>query len=89
MSYTTQSPNLHFQALQKIHLANHIRQMADQLHSDAIQQLEVPLLRSPTAEVMDLLSASLSKPPMMISAQPHPCSYTPTPPAPPPVSVPV
>ena len=63
--------------------------MADQLHADAIQQLEVALLGSPAAEVVDLLSASLSKPAMVTSAQPCPHTYTATPPVPPPVSFPV
>ena len=43
-----------FQALQKICLANHIRRMADLLHTDAMQQLEVALLSSPVANVIDL-----------------------------------
>ena len=37
-------PNLHFQALQMICLSDHIRKMVDQLHADAIQQLEVAQL---------------------------------------------
>ena len=82
-------PNLHVQALQKICLADHIRKMANQLHADAIQQLEVALLGSPAAEVMDILSASLSKPVTIASAQPHPHTFTATPPGPPPASVPL
>ena len=39
----------HFQALQKICLTNHIRSMADLLHTDAMQQLVVALMGSPTA----------------------------------------
>ena len=39
----TQS-NLHFQDWQKICLADHIKKMANQLHADAIQQIEVALL---------------------------------------------
>ena len=35
--------------------------MVDQLHADAIQQLEVALLGSPAADVMDLLSTDLIK----------------------------
>ena len=42
---------------QKICLADNIRKMADHLHEHAIQQLEVELLGSSAAEVMDLLSA--------------------------------
>ena len=91
ISYTIPSPSLHFQALQKISLADHIRRMVDQLHANAIQQLEVALFRSPAAEAMDLLSASVSKckPATVNTAQPHPLNYTATPPAPPSVSVPV
>ena len=56
--------------------------MADQLHADAIQQLEVALLGSPADDIVNLLSASLSKskPAMITTAQPHPCTYTATPP---------
>ena len=42
-------------------MADHIRQMADLMHADAIQQLEVALLGLPAAEVMDLLSSGLSQ----------------------------
>ena len=45
----------HFQALQKICLASHIRSMAELLHVGIIQQLEVTLLGSPSAQVIDLL----------------------------------
>ena len=73
MSYTIQSPSLHFQAQLNICLADHIRRMGNQLHADAIQQLEVALLGTPAAEVVDLLSASLSKskPATVATAQPH------------------
>ena len=37
------------QALQKIRLANHIHSLAELLHADAIQQLELALLGSPVA----------------------------------------
>ena len=47
---------LHFQALQKICLRSHIRSMADLLHANVIQQLEVALLGSPAAQVLELLS---------------------------------
>ena len=79
------------QALQKIWLMDHIWQMADLLHADAIQQLEVVLLGSPALEVIDLLSGRLAqvKIVMLSSAQPYPCSYTFTPFAPPSASVPV
>ena len=46
----------HLQALQKICLASHIRYMADLLQADAVQQLEVALLGSLAAQVVDLLS---------------------------------
>ena len=46
----------HFQALQKICLVNHITSMADLLHANAIQQLEVAVLGSSAAQVIDLLS---------------------------------
>ena len=64
--------------------------MADLLHADAIQQkLKVVLLGSPAVEVIDLLSGGLAqtKPVLLSSAQPHPCTYTSIPPAPPPASV--
>ena len=62
--------------------------MADLLHADAIQQLEVVLLESPVVEVVDLLSSGLSQSrPVIVMAQLHPCTYTSTPSAPPPVSV--
>ena len=64
--------------------------MADLMHADAIQQLEVALLRSPAAEVMDLLSTGLSKskPATVTTVQPHHHTYTATPPAPPPAPPP-
>ena len=62
--------------------------MADLMHADAIQQLEVALLGSPAVEVVDLLSGGLSQSgPVTVTAQLHPCTYTSTPSAPPPVSV--
>ena len=63
--------------------------MANQLHADTIQQLEVALLGSLAAEVMDILSASMSKPATMTSAQQHPHTFIATHPAPPPASVPL
>ena len=62
--------------------------MANQLHADAIHQLEVALLVSPDAEAIDILSASLPKPATMTSAQPHLHTFIATPLAPPPASVP-
>ena len=78
-SYSIHHP--HLQALQKIHLANHIRHMADLLHADTVQQLEVALLGSPAAQVIDLLSGGLMqiKPSTFVApAQPHPHTYTST-----------
>ena len=47
------------QALQKIRLANHIHSLAELLHADAIQQLEVALLGSLAAKLLDVLSMSM------------------------------
>ena len=47
------------QALQKIRLANHICSLAQLLHADAIQQLEVALLGSPAAKLLDVLLMSM------------------------------
>ena len=77
------NPSFHLQALQKICLANHIRHMADLLQADAVQQLEVALLGSPAAQVVDLLSRGLAQTMSSTSAtpaQPHPKIYTSTPP---------
>ena len=59
--FTIQFLNPHLQALQKICLVDHRRHMADLMHADAVQQLEVALLGLPTAEVVDLLLMDLSK----------------------------
>ena len=45
-----------FQALQKIQLVNQIKSMAELIHADAIQQLEVALLGSPAAQILNLLA---------------------------------
>ena len=51
------------QALQKIHLANHIHCLAELLHADTIQQLEVALLGTLAAKMLDmLLKATTSQP---------------------------
>ena len=66
--------------------------MADLLYADAMQQLEVALLGSPTAPVLDLLSSGMQTtlmPVMTVPLQPSPKAYTSTPPAPAPTSVPV
>ena len=52
-------------------MAEHIRKMAYHLHADAIQQLEIALLGSSAAEVMDI-SASMPKQATVTSAQPCP-----------------
>ena len=79
-----------FQALQKICLASHIRRMADLLHADALQQLEVALLGSPAANVINLLVGGWEQTrPVLMAAQPHPQAYTSTPPAPAPKVVPM
>ena len=47
------------QALQKIRLANHICSLAELLHADVMQQLELALLGSPTSKLLDILSMNL------------------------------
>ena len=44
------------QALQKIRLASHICRLAELLHANAMQQLELALLGSPAAKVLDVLA---------------------------------
>ena len=56
--------------------------MADLLHVDAIQHLEVVLLGLPTVQVINLLTSGWgqTKPVLMAtSIQPHPQAYTSTP----------
>ena len=48
------------ETLQKICLASHIRHMADLLHTDAIQQLEVALLGMPTSQVIEVLAGGVT-----------------------------
>ena len=43
------------QALQKIRLANHIHSLVELLHADVMQQLELALLGSPVARLLDVL----------------------------------
>ena len=79
-----------FQVLQKICLAIHVKSMAELLHTDAIQQLEVALLGSKVAQVITLLTAGgvqltlASKENVILP----PKAYTSTPMAPPPSTVP-
>ena len=64
------------QALQKICLANHIQSLAELLHADAVQQLEVALLGTLAAKILDVLLMAttsqpckppLSKPPHLVT----------------------
>ena len=70
-------------------MADHFRNMGNQVHADTIQQLEVALLEPLAADIVDILTASLPKPVTVTSAQPHPHTFTVTSPAPPPVSFPL
>ena len=64
--------------------------MADLLHADAVQQLEVALIGSPAANVVSLLSAGLEQTkPFLQTTQPHPQTYTSTPPSPIPMAFPL
>ena len=47
------------QALQKIHVENHIHSLTELLHSDAMQQMEVALLGLPAAKLLNILSISM------------------------------
>ena len=48
--------------MQKICLADHIKRIAELLHDNAIQQLEVGLLGFPAAQILDLLAAGMRQP---------------------------
>ena len=90
LSSISLNPSSHLQALQKICLANHIRWMADLLHANAVQQLEVVLLGPPASEVIDFLSGGLAQATsstLAAAVQPYQHAYTSTPPALPPTSV--
>ena len=66
--------------------------MANLLQADAVQQLEVALLGSLVAQVVDLLSEGLTQAQTSTSAasvQPHPRFFTSTPPTTPPSLVPL
>ena len=64
--------------------------MAELLHVDAVQQLEVALLGSPAANVIGLLSVGLEQTKLTPQTmQPHPQTYTSTSPSPIPMVVPV
>ena len=85
------------QAFNKIHLAQYVHWLADQLHADAMQQLEMTMLRTPVANCIEVLASGLSSscdepvtrvlpgPLLITSAK----AFTHTPPAPPPVVVPI
>ena len=47
------------QALQKIRLANHIHSLAELLYANAMQQLELALLDSPAARLLDVLAMGI------------------------------
>ena len=84
--------SLFFQAPQKICLANHIHSIVELLHADALHQLEVALLGSPAAKLLDILSMNLQYtppiqhqavplPPLVVSLQPSATtSISPSPP---------
>ena len=78
ISFVLFNSSSHFQALQKICLTSHIRSMADLLHASMIQQLEVALLGSPAAQVIDLLSGGWMQTKLvhMTSVWCHPQTYT-------------
>ena len=66
--------------------------MADLLHPDAVQQMEIVLMGSPMAQVVDLLSEGITQAQASTSTpaiQPCPRLFTATPPAPSPSSVPL
>ena len=64
--------------------------MADLLHTDAIQQVELALLGSPAANVIDLLASGWEQTrPVLMATQPHPQTYTSIPLAPAPAAVPM
>ena len=80
-----------FQALQKILFVDHIKRMAELLHANGIQQLEVALLGSPTVQIIDLLIAGMRQPASTSqrSAILPSKAYTSTPMAPPPPTIPI
>ena len=78
-------------------LAQYVHRLVDQLHADAMQQLEVAILGSPAANCIEVLASGLSSscdepvrrilpaPPLITSAK----AFTDTPSTPPPVEVPI
>ena len=85
------------QLFNKICLAQYVHWLADQLHADAMQQLEVAILRTPVANCIEVLAPGLSSscdelvkrvlpaPPLITSVK----AFTDTPSALPPVVVPI
>ena len=64
--------------------------MADLLHADAIQQLEVALLGTTAPQVIEVLAGGLTlSTSFMGPTQPYPKGFTSTPPAPVPTLVPI
>ena len=81
--------SIFLKALQKIRLADYIHHVANLLHLDAGQQLEVALLGSPASNLIDILAARLLPPTVstILTVQtPH--ISTDTQMAPPPTSIP-
>ena len=78
-------------------MAQYVHWLADQLHADAMQQLEVAILRTPVANCIEVLASGLSSscdepikrvlqaPPLITAAK----AFTDMPSAPPPVAVPI
>ena len=78
------------QGLQKIRIANHIHSLAELLHADAIQQLEVALQGSPATKLLNVLSMSTqhqAAPLQSTTVPPHPLAASSISPSPP--SVPI
>ena len=58
-----------FQALQKIRLANYIHSLADLLHADVMQQLEVVLLDTAAAKMLEVIAMATSSPQVSVSSR--------------------
>ena len=67
------------QALQEIHLVNQIHSLAELLHMDKIQQLEVVLLGTPAAKMLDMLLMATTSQPLctLLSSKPFNSATTP------------
>ena len=64
------------QALQKIQLANHIHSLVELLHTDAVQQLEVALLGTLGAKILDVLSIATTSQPLCTPLSSNPLCPT-------------